>query len=86
MAEKIRFMIDRDKNEITFYVDEVFLRDLAKKAVEKNLSSEKLSDNITKVCFLVAKEVCKKLHLDLHKLKPNIIIIKPGEKAEWDVA
>lgn len=86
MAEKIRFMIDRDKNEITFYVDEEFLKDLAKKAVEKNLSSDDLSHNITNICFLVAKEVCEKLHLDVDKLKPNIIIVKPGEKMEWDVA
>ena len=74
--DKIRFMIDRDKNEITFYLDEKMLRSLAKRAVEKNISSDVIAGNITIVCHDIAEYLCKKLKIDMDKLKPHIVIEK----------
>ena len=73
-SDKIRFMLDKDKNEITFFLSEEMLRALAREAVKKKIDVDTISHNITDVCYLVAKELCKKLHIDMDKLKPNIII------------
>lgn len=74
MTEKIKFMLDQDKNEITFYFTENQFRDIVKEAIEKKVGTETLANNITEVCYLVSEQLCKELNLDFGKLKPNVII------------
>lgn len=74
MTDKIRFTIDREKKEITFYLKENQMREIVKEAIDKKVDTDIIARNITDICYLTTKKLCKELDMNFDTLKPNVII------------
>jgi hypothetical protein len=73
--DTIKFVIDREKKEITFYFTEEQMKHWAKELVKRDIKIDVFTGNLTGLLQEVAMEVCKRVDLDFDDLKPKAEMI-----------
>lgn len=79
---RVKFMIDREKKRIKFFISDEDLTDIAKRGLEKKLSSEEIARRMATVLTKAMDEVAKTVKIDLREYRPEFEVVSKKKLEE----